>query len=404
MTDICDDFNEFLDSIDKGDRKITILVTSGRNGSNLLQSLFDSHSSILMMPTLFWFYADWKRFFGVKKQISLDEAIDFLRSSSYSRDFYNVGLGDNRDESIFIDRLHIEKAIIGLSGPDRSLSRRELLIMLHYAYGMQKYKVLDDKKLIFFHHHFPFSSLLEDYVNSNTTVRLPVIDELSDLMDDFPMAGILHSVRNPYSAYLSGLAADYETGKPLNIRQHFFQTLGILSGADLAIKRLYSTANADSIGYWVVRYEDLHCMPEDVLKNLSTALGIEYENILLKSTFDGKLWWGNNPARPINGTSRDFIKAVSVGNLSRSVTNGLWDCLDKIALDLDYEVIERPFNRFERFCHQSFFLSKIFYGWLASFFKVISAHDKVSFSFPNIKFLVFYPSYWSQMISLYIGK
>lgn len=395
-------FYEFLGSIDRGDRKIFILVTSGRNGSNLLQSLFDSHSSILMMPTLFWFYSDWKRLIGVEKQISLQEAIDFLRSSSYAQDWYTVGLGDDRDESIFLDRSKIEAMIIELAGASGKVTRRELLTMLHYAYGVQKYEVLDDKALILFHHHFPLSSIGEDYFDPSKTVRLPVTDDLHDLLEDFPLAGVLHSIRNPYSTYLSSIDADFEPGKPLNIRQHFFQTLGLLSGYDLAIKRSSSLVNRFSGGYWLVRYEDLHSDPAKVLIKLTTAFGVRYEDVLLESTFDGKRWWGNNPAKPFNGTSPDFVRRISADKLSRYVTNGLWDCLDKLAFELGYEIIDRPLNSIQRLSHHLHFSWKLIRSWIISCLRRIIVYE--NYSVPNIKFLIYYQSYWRQMISIYRGK
>lgn len=402
MTAMRNDFYEFLDSIDRGDRKIIVLVTSGRNGSNLLQSLFDSHSSILMMPTLFWFYSDWQRLIGSDKKISVKEAIDFLRSSSYSRDWYTVGLGDRRDECISLDRLYIDEKVIESAGVNGQVTRRELLIMLHYAYGIQKHKCLDGRKVILFHHHFPFSSMIGDYLDQNKNVRIPVTDELSDLMEDFPLVGVLHSIRNPYSTYLSGIDADCDPGKPLNIRQHFFQTLGLLSGSVHAIKRASSNASGIGGGYWLIRYEDLHSKPVDVLMNLSLALGIQYEEILLESTLEGKRWWGNNPAKPFSGTSPTFVKEVDADKLSRSVTNGLWDCLDKLALELGYEVIGRPFSLFERLSHQALFSGRLIYGWIASCFRLIIVRG--NYSSPNIKFLISYPSYWRQMISIYRRK
>lgn len=402
MTAMRNDFYEFLDSIDRGDRKIIVLVTSGRNGSNLLQSLFDSHSSILMIPTIFWLYSDWLRLIGTDRQIAVQEAIDFLRSSSYSRDWYTVGLGDNRDECISLDRPQIEELVIELAGVNGGVTRRELLIMLHYAYGIQKHKCLDSRKVVLLHHHFPFSSMVGDYLDHNKHVRFPVNDELSDLMEDFPSAGVLHSIRNPYSAYLSSIDAEHQAGKPLNIRQHFFQTLGLLSGSAHAIKRATSNTSGIGGGYWLVRYEDLHSKPVDVLMDLSLALGIEYEDVLLESTFEGKRWWGNNPAKPFSGTSPAFIKNVSADKLSRSVTNGLWDCLDKLALELGYEVIGRPFSLFKRLSHQVLFLWRLIHGWIASCFRLIIVRSK--YPFPDIKFLMSYPSYWRQMISIYRGK
>jgi hypothetical protein len=398
------DFLRFIDSIDLGDRKIVVLVTSGRNGSNLLQSLFDSHSSVLMMPTLFWFYTDWRRLIGATQKISVNEGLNFLRKSSFKMDWYTSGLGSDRNSSIFIDRARIKNLILELVGADGYVTRKELLMMLHYLYGIEKYNCLDARKVVFFHHHFPFSSMARNYFGNGIKVNIPVVDELSDLIEDFPTSYVLHSIRNPYSAYLSGFDADHNFKKIFDIRQHFFQTLGLLSGLDLAVKRVASDVSRVKGGYYLVKYEDLHIKPFEILQRLILILGIKYEEILMKSTFEGKQWWGNNPAKPYSGTSPIFVKDIDVKKLARSVTSGLWDCLDKLAGDLGYKVITRQQHPIRENRSDMFFLFKLTRGWIYFPLIIFFSVRGYRFFFHNIIFLILYPAYWRKMISSYQQK
>ena len=43
---------EWLRALEKGQFEVAFLVTSGRNGCNLIQSLLDGHPEVLMIPTI----------------------------------------------------------------------------------------------------------------------------------------------------------------------------------------------------------------------------------------------------------------------------------------------------------------------------------------------------------------
>ena len=56
-----------------------------------------------------------------------------------------------------------------------------------------------------------------------------------------------------------------------------------------------------------VKFEDMHTDTPSTMRSVSDFLGVIYNDTLLKSTFNGELWWGNNPAKSANGSINRFV-------------------------------------------------------------------------------------------------
>jgi hypothetical protein len=389
-------FYDYVDSFNKNKRTFVALITSGRNGSNLLQSLFDSHSTVLMIPTLFWYYDDWRKLFK-NDFIKVYEIDQFLEESSWRMDWYVKGLGEDRNQSVVIDRSSIKiiaKEI--LSGKD-CVSRKELLLLIHYAYSLIRFGRLMDHTVLLFHNHFPFSSITTDYFSSNKNLQIPVKDQIDELFSDFPGAKVIHTIRNPYSAYISGFDADLERFKPLDIRQYLFQTLALLSGVSLALKRLHDQRYSKS--YYIVKYEDLHIDTPNTMLKLSNFLGISYEVSMLKSTFDGLKWWGNNHDKPFSGTSEKFVRPVNLFKLSMITSNSLWLCLDRLSSALGYDLLERPIY-IKRTFHILCCRLRLILGWSYCLLKTIFSQRR-SICSSEFKFLIAYRKHWKCILTTY---
>ena len=297
------DLEEFLGRIDRGKVAPVFLVTSGRNASALVHSFLDGHREVLTIPSIFWFYLDWEIRLAPLAH-SRDALVDeLIRRSSFGSDWYTTGLGRARDETIDHRRDAVEAELTRLLG-DGPISRRELFVALHLAYAAVHGIELADIHCLLQHHHFPLGSygyrffadpLCEEYEDT-----LPIFDAA---IADFPGMKVLHSIRNPFDAFNSMLKAIVLPKGWLPIKSFYFGLYGILAGYQDASARRRQIGDR----YRFVAFEDLHQRTEGTMRELAAFLGIDFSPKLLTSTMGGKLWWGNNPSKPVNGADPAMV-------------------------------------------------------------------------------------------------
>lgn len=297
------DLEEFLDRIDRGAVVPAFLVTSGRNASVLVHSFLDAHREVLSIPTLFWFYLDWQIRLAPlahSRNALLDELI---HRSSFSSDWYTTGLGRARNETIDHRREAVAAELTHLLH-DGPVPRRELFVALHVAYAAVHGIDLADVRCLLQHHHFPLASFgyrfLADPVCEEYADTSPIFDAA---LADFPGMKVLHSIRNPFDAFNSMLKAIALPGGLLPIKSFYFGLYGVLAGYRDALARRSQIGER----YRFVAFEDLHRRTEETMRDLAAFLGIGFSSKLLTSTMGGKLWWGNNPSKPITGADPAMV-------------------------------------------------------------------------------------------------
>ena len=63
----------------------------------------------------------------------------------------------------------------------------------------------------------------------------------------------------------------------------------------------------------VIKLERLHKNNFEVMKKFCTKYQLSFENILQKSTFHGKLWWGDQVSKKdLNGINKDFKNNIEL--------------------------------------------------------------------------------------------
>ena len=249
------------------------LLTTGRTGSDLLQSLLDSHPEVLILNGSLKFHTFWRQSICVAAgefaaRDLIDEFIGThiqMLKSRYDLVERKDQLGDQHDQSIDIDLEAFRSHALGLL-QGKGVDSRTILLAIYGAYALCLGQDLERKKLFFHHpHHF---------------------DELPGHLRDFPDSKIICMTRDPRANFVSGIEHhrnNNRSGNTDNGSHLFFYISRIL----------YDASPLESYGkeYKVVRIEDLG--REEILRALSDFLDISYDRCMMRSTWAGLGWHGD---------------------------------------------------------------------------------------------------------------
>ena len=251
----------------------SVLVTTGRTGSDFLQSLFDSHPEVFVFNGQLYFHDFWASAisvnYGGKLKIEdiLDEFIGLHIKNLKS--CYDVlerkgELGESRDSSIDIDikmfRIHMKGLL-----EQQKITSKTFITAIYVAYALCLDQNIKNKRLFFHHQHR--------------------ISRLNPFLDDFPNSKVICMTRDPRANYVSGVE---------HWRRYNTQTdnpsypLYILKRAIDEQKELLSH-NPKTV--CTLKLETLG--DETILKVLCTWLGINFNTCLTYSTWAGLRWWGD---------------------------------------------------------------------------------------------------------------
>jgi hypothetical protein len=119
------------------------LITTGRTGTDFLQSLLDSHTEIMTFNGSLFFYSFWRDSYCAKvPNINLDDLLDeFIGKhieklkSRYDWLERKDRLGGNADESVSIDLLLFKKVAKALL-LDRVANSKNVLLAIYGAYSI----------------------------------------------------------------------------------------------------------------------------------------------------------------------------------------------------------------------------------------------------------------------------
>lgn len=247
------------------------LVTTGRTGSDFLQSLLDSHPQILMMSGAFFYHRFWEG--SVCVAAGLFEVADFVDEfighhihklkSRYDLQERKDQLGEQGDRSIDIDLARFRELVLTfLEG--RRVDSRNSLVAVCAAYAICLGEDVEQKTLFVHHaHHF---------------------DELVRFLKDFPDSRIICTTRDPRANFVSGIEHWRRYSSQMDQGNHlYFYIRRILADATPIL------ALPNSLR--VIRIEDMG--KDGVLRSLSCWLGIEYRESMMRSTWGGLSWHGD---------------------------------------------------------------------------------------------------------------
>ena len=277
--------------------KPVTLVTTGRTGSDFLQSLLDSHPQILTFNGSLDFYSFWDKSICVKSgnfDISdlVDEFIGHHIEKFKSR--YDItenknNLGHEGNESIDINISSFKQNFLNIVSK-YDMTSSNFLLGIYGAYALSLNQDLSKKKVFF--HHIHHHSRLERY------------------FEDFPNSKIISMTRDPRANIVSGyLHHSAYNPQSMGGSHQYFYIRRILEDSS-GLKKI--TQN-----YISVRIEDLG--NESLLKSLSKWMGIDYDEVLKQSTWGGMIWNGDRLSKKTN----------TKGKFSKEILNNKWEYLTK---------------------------------------------------------------------------
>ena len=275
--------------------KLIGMLHFGRSGTGLLHSLVDSHPEVSTLPSIYL-----RGFFnaGVWNKISADGwrklperfadefAVLFDANSPRStpsilgEDSPFLGrkegmttVGENRNESLSLDRDQFCSEALRLMEQYTTIDPRLFLLVVHAAFE----KVLGTKAkkhTVFYHIHNP-----DDFSKLN-------------FLRHAPDARLLMMVREPVQSCESWVRDLFNSNEYDKLSHRI---ISMLFAVDQVAFRM-----RDSVG---VRLEDLKTKPEATLRSLCTWLGIKETPSLYQMTAQGKKWWGD-PTSPDYDTNK----------------------------------------------------------------------------------------------------
>jgi len=275
------------------------LVTTGRTGTDFLQSLLDSHPQVLTFNGYLLFHSFWRSSVCVAAgEFAASDLIDEfigkhiqIFKSRYDLIERKHELGEDQDQSLDIDLDQFKDECLRLL-EGYQLTTKNVLLAVYGAYAFCLGQDLGQKQL-FFHHVHAF-------------------EELGPYLEDFPDSKIISMTRDPRANFVSGIENHRNFNKfrdtDNGVHLYFY------------IKRiLQDAAPLEKYGneYRAVRIEDLD--GHEFLEVLCAWLDIPYNDCMTRSTWAGMAWHGDavSNAGKIDGSSRAILRNRWESRLSR---------------------------------------------------------------------------------------
>ena len=261
-----------------------LILQGGRSGSDLLQSLFDSHPEILQFPGILRFDQKFLKIFNIKSTEQI--ALYFIKvnpqffDSRLNKIERHNKLGQDKKSYFKVNKKKFIKFFHIYFNKSKK-TNFDLLVCLHKAYNFNKKK---NQKLLIVHIH------IYDYLLN----YLDIIGEKNNLKILLTLRDPLVSLSSAINHFLNYKKGITMSPRGLNeiLRIHFntFNDLHFLR------KKIR-----------VVKLEEKHNNSIITMKKICKFLKIKFVNSLLKSTYHGKKWWGDAVSKKyLNGLNKNF--------------------------------------------------------------------------------------------------
>ncbi|MFH1581677.1 MAG: hypothetical protein ABIC39_06330 [Pseudomonadota bacterium] len=255
--------------------KMVLLVATARSGSDFFQSLLDGHPEILQFTGV-WFFHQWWQ--AAKHKDSLPDLIDeFVRpvpdSFNHLAKFQSYHdkierwdqLGPNKNESFEVDIDLFKKHMINIL-QDKELSSINFFLAVNLAYGLATNVDIKKTKILFYHIHRP--------------------ERIEAFAADFSGYDVICMVREPRNTLISGIE-HWKKIRPGNYSSSFWHYL---------LRRIFQESEPllqYTSDFRTLKLEDLHLFSREVFQEFCRRYGLEFQESMLESSFQGKKWWGD---------------------------------------------------------------------------------------------------------------
>ena len=322
--------------------RIIILFTGGRSGSDLLQSLLDSHPEVAQFPAILHFTDEFLKIFKLKDpQIIAKKFIElnkFYFDSRLNKKERHYKLGIKKNEFYTVSKKKFVKNFIFLFNKSKK-KKLDILICLHKAYMLCQNFNLKKLKIIFLHLH-----LLENFKN------------YLKILDVYKNTKILITYRDPLASMCSIVKrwSKYDGGihmTPRNLYSNYQFHFNIFNNLQIYKQKIR-----------VVKLEKVHTQSKQTLKKISKFIGIRYSNILLRSTYFNKKWWGDSVSKKyLDGLNPKFKNKFDNKIFKNNELKFIESKIIYILKKYDYPIRTQFFNNSKKYFFPFFTIEKIFY-------------------------------------------
>jgi len=262
--------------------KLFAFVAGPRAGIDFLQSLFDGHPEVSQFPGCINFGELLKKI--ERKKTPENIASQFI--SDYGKFFdsrlnlieRHYMLGENKNSYYLINKNKFTQSFINFFD-GKEINKKNIFYNLHYAYSLASGQDLKKKKIII--------------LNTHQARHLKALEGL-----DYE---IVHTIRDPIAGLCAGTKhwLNYEKGKHVSPWQLYFWIERMFCALKTLIKLKKKVH--------VVKLELLHRQNIKVMKEMAEKFNISFEQSLTRSTYHGKLWWGDKVSgKDLNGVNPNF--------------------------------------------------------------------------------------------------
>jgi hypothetical protein len=311
----------------------------GSSGSSLLHSLLDGHPELISLPGFegISFYSNWRQ----KIEFGDDKNIDFKNLLSWVLDHVFKGLYDPGalDPGMGITSLGPGKN----ENPciDQSLFRNRFVNCILFllkrhdidplSFRSDNHKIF--RKFMLVSAYCAYNGLFPNNTVASRSLIFPIHSadprDVQDLEDDFGSVKIIHMIRNPVSNFnsivkwMKGTSWSQEEAEKSgsNLLNHVITQLFLDEASYLrpgvklnSITPFHGLESPDIS--CAVRLEDLHRAPEQMMRGVATWIGISWNDVLLQTTFGGKIWWNRSLSLRIAGFDRAITSIEQLPNVS----------------------------------------------------------------------------------------
>ncbi|MGP0076531.1 MAG: sulfotransferase [Bryobacteraceae bacterium] len=239
--------------------RVAAIIMWGRSGSFLLASYLDNHEDVIALPEgrAYSLYDFYERYRALPLR---DKLIGY---TTFDPDYIQFFKGDFAiSPTQYYAAVEAILEVYGNHPREFLESRRAFFLFVHVAYNLALgRRPSGSQPLIIYPQH----------VWDKTLAR--------DLVEDFPRAKFVHTVRDP----ISSCDALFHFHLDTLVANHIFlplSSLRFLVDKDRSLPGMESRTLA-------IRFEDMHSDPAGTMHDLADWLGLPYQDTLLESTFNG---------------------------------------------------------------------------------------------------------------------
>ncbi|MFN4151032.1 MAG: hypothetical protein ACK4IX_08805, partial [Candidatus Sericytochromatia bacterium] len=275
---------DFIENFDEKDISFGVIATLGRSGSLLLQSFFDSHEQILMIPTILPIYQSWFEEYNELGNHS-NTVNSFFDSNIFKTDWFVNKLGEDckykfdlKINSLKEKTLKIFKLV--------EFNRKNFILSLHLAYAYIFDIDITKIKSIVLHEHYlgAFNNAQGIRNDSLTAYKSYLFSNNSNLFikaqKDFKNVKFMITIRNPYDSYLSFInLMNYDSNiiKPDRFWDHIFYFFKVYKDFKEILLEGELLSKNNLI---IIEFEKIHIETKMIMKKLSKLINIEYKDSL----------------------------------------------------------------------------------------------------------------------------